>query len=580
MNQEISKILYEISILFEMKGVAFKPRAFEKVAMTLEGLEEDVKDIYKKGGLKALMEISGIGQGIAEKIEEYIKTNHIKDFERLKKQIPVDISGLTSIEGLGPKSVYKLYKKLGIKTVSELERAAKAGKLRNLEGFGEKSEIKFLKGIEFSKKGQGRFVLGFEFGAIKLILERIRSLPYVEIAESAGSVRRMQETVGDLDILVISKEPEKVMDYFVKMPEVVHVYTKGLTKTNVRLKNGMDADLRVLEPKSFGAALQYFTGDKYHNIAVREIAMKKGYKLSEYGLFSAKGGSAGGGKGKWKLIAGKTEEEIYEKLGLEWIPPEIRTNSGEIDASRKKELPKLIEYGSLKGDLQVQTNWTDGSSSIKEMAEAAKKIGLEYIVITDHTKSLAMTGGLDEKKILKQMAEIDKVQKQVSGIKILKGAEVNILKDGQMDISNDVLEKLDVVGGAVHSNFNLSEKEQTQRIIRAMENPNVDIIFHPTGRVIQKREAYKVDMDELIKAAKRTKTVLEIDAYPNRLDLKDEYVRKAVQAGVKLSIDSDAHSTIHFQYLEFGIGQARRGWAEGKDIINIRPWEEMLKLLK
>ncbi|MEK7203765.1 MAG: DNA polymerase/3'-5' exonuclease PolX, partial [Patescibacteria group bacterium] len=404
---------------------------------------------------------------------------------------------------------------------------------------------------------------------IKSILERIKKLPYVEIAEPAGSIRRMQETVGDLDILAISKEPEKVIDYFVKMTEVAHIYGKGPTKANVRLKNGMDADLRVLEPKSFGAALQYFTGDKYHNIAVRELAIKKGYKLSEYGLF----------KGK-KMIAGKTEEEIYEKLGLEWMPPEIRTNSGELDAAKERRLPKLVEYGSLKGDLQIQTDWSDGNNSIKEMAEAAKKHNLEYILITDHTKALAMTGGADEKRILKQMAEIDKIQKKISGIKILKGAEVDILKDGKMDISDEVLSKLDVVGGAVHSHFNLPEKEQTQRIIRAMENPNVDIIFHPTGRMVQKREAYKVDMDELIKAAKRTKTIMEIDAYPSRLDLKDEYIRKAVEAGVKLSIDSDAHSTIHFQYLEFGIGQARRGWAEAKDIINTRGWKEMLGLLK
>ena len=569
MNSEIAKILYEIAMLLDMKEVAFKPRAFEKAADVIGSLEEDVEDIYKRGGLKALMQISGIGQGIAEKIEEYIKTGDIKDYERLKKQIPVDVGGLSSIEGLGPKNIYKLYKKLGIKTVEELEEAAKTGKLKSLEGFGEKSEQKFLKGIEFSKKGQGRFVLGFVLPMIKSILERIKGLPYVETAELAGSIRRMQETVGDLDILVISKEPEKVMDYFVKIPEVVHVYGKGTTKTNVRLKNGMNADLRVLESKSFGAALQYFTGDKYHNIAVREIAVKMGYKLSEYGLF----------KGK-KVIASKTEEEVYEKLGLEWIPPEIRTNSGEIDAARDGKLPNLIEYGSLKGDLQVQTNWTDGQNSIKEMAEAAKKAGLEYIVITDHTKSLAMTGGQDERKILKQMAEIDKVQKEVKGIKILKGAEVNILKDGKMDITDEILSKLDVVGGAVHSNFNLTEEEQTQRIIKAMENPNVDIIFHPTGRVIQKREAYKVDMDELIKTAKRTKTILEIDAYPSRLDLKDEYIRKAVQAGVKLSIDSDAHNTLHLQYLEMGIAQARRGWAQKNDIINTSNWQEMLRLLK
>ena len=569
MNSEIAKIFSQMSVFLEMKGVAFKPQAYERAALIMESTTEDAKSIYEKGGIKALTDISGIGQSIAEKIEEYIKTGNIREYEKLKKEVPVDVEGLTSIEGLGPKSVYKLYKKLGIRTVSQLEKAAKAGKLRSLEGFGEKSEQKILKGIEFLKTGQGRFVLGFVWPAVNSILKEIRSLSYVETAEPAGSIRRMQETVGDLDILAISKEPEKVIDYFVSLPEVAHVYGKGPTKANVRLASGMDADLRVLEPKSFGAALQYFTGDKYHNIALREIAINKGYKLNEYGLY----------KGK-RLVAGKTEKEIYDKLGLEWMPPELRTNSGELEAAREGKLPKLIEYGSLKGDLQVQTDWTDGSNSIKEMAEAAQKRGLEYICITDHTRSLAMTGGNDEKGLLREMAEIDKVQKQVSGVKILKGAEVNIMKDGTLDIDDETLAKLDVVGAAVHSNFNLTEKEQTVRIVRAMENPNVDIVFHPTGRIIKKREPYKVDMEELIKAAKRTKTIMEIDAYPERLDLRDEHIRKAVTAGIRFSIDSDAHDASHFQYLDLGVAQARRGWAEASDIINTRSWQEMLKLLK
>lgn len=569
MNEELSNILAQISVFLEMKGIAFKPQAYERAALILEGLPEDIKSVYEKGGIKALTDIPGIGRGIAEKLEEYIKTGRIRDYEKLKKEMPVDVESLTSIEGVGPKSVYKLYKSLGIRTVSQLEKAAKAGKLRDLEGFGERSEQKILKGIEFLKTGQGRFVLGLVWPVINSILGKIRALSYVEIAEPAGSIRRMQETVGDLDILAISKEPEKVIDHFVSLPEVAHVYGQGPTKANVRLKNGMDADLRVLEPKSFGAALQYFTGDKYHNIALREIAIKKGYKLNEYGLYRGR-----------KLVAGKKEKEIYEKLGLEWMPPEMRTASGELEAARTGKLPKLVEYGSLKGDLQVQTDWTDGSNSIKEMAEAAKKRGLEYICITDHTKSLAMTGGNDEKGLLKEMAEIDKVQKSLSGIKLLKGAEVNINKDGSLDIDDETLAKLDVVGAAVHSNFNLAEKEQTQRIVRAMGNPNVDIIFHPTGRIIKKREPYKVDMDELIKAAKRTKTIMEIDAYPERLDLKDEHIRKAVKAGVRFSIDSDAHDVSHFQYLELGVAQARRGWAGTEDVINTRSWEEMLKSLK
>lgn len=568
-NREVAKILYEMSILLEMKEVAFKPQAYEKAAHSIESLSESVKEIYDKGGLKALEDIPGIGPGIAERIEELIKTGHIKDYERLKKQIPVDVEGLASIEGIGPKMILKLYKKLGIKNREQLEKAAVEHLLSEKGGFGEKTESNILRAIGFLKKEHGRFILGFTMPVIRTILERLRKVEGVEKAEFAGSIRRMQETVGDLDILVISNKPSKAMDFFVSMPEVEAVYSKGETKSSVRLNIGMDADLRVLPPESFGAAWQYFTGDKYHNIQLREIAIKKGYKLSEYGLFRDS-----------KLIAGKTEEEIYGELGLKIMPPEIRTNSGEIEAAMAGKLPKLIGYDDLKGDLQVQTDWTDGDASILEMAQAAKKLGLEYICITDHTKSLAMTGGSDEKQLIEQMAEIDKVQKQISDFKILKGAEVNIMKDGTLDIDDQTLAKLDVVGAAVHSSFNMPEKDMTARIIKAMENPNVDILFHPTGRLIQKRDAYKVDMDALLKAAKRTRTVMEIDAYPDRLDLKDEYVRKAVEMDIKLAIDSDAHAPIHFQYLEYGIGQARRGWAKKADVINTHSWEDMLRLLK
>ena len=401
------------------------------------------------------------------------------------------------------------------------------------------------------------------------MLEKIRNISEVEDAEFAGSLRRKQETIGDLDFIAFSDKPGKVIEKFLSFAEVEHIYSQGGHRALVRLKTNIDADIAVMSPKSLGSALIAWTGDKQHNVAIRTLAEKNGWLLNDYGLWSGK-----------KLLAAKTEEEVYKKLGMSWIPPEIRNGSDEIQAVLEGKLPKLIEYGDVKGDLQIQTDWTDGDNSIKEMAEAAKKIGLEYICITDHTKSLAMTGGNDEKGLLKEMAEIDKVQKQVSGIKILKGAEVNIMKDGSLDIDDETLAKLDVVGAAVHSNFNLSEKDQTERIIRAMENPNVDIIFHPTGRIIQRREAYKVDMDALLKAAKRTKTVMEIDAYPDRSDLKDEYIRKAVDMGVKLAIDTDAHSIHHLQYLEYGIAQARRGWAEKKDIINTRSWQEMLDLLK
>src|SRR3989344_4619337 len=368
MNQNLAKILREISVLLEIKGVEFKPQAYEKVAHSIEMLEEDVKDIYQKGGLKALEEISGVGRGIAEKIEEYIKNRRIKDHALLKKEIPVDIDELSTVEGVGPKMILRLYEELKIKTRDQLEKAARAGKLRGLEGFGQKTEENILRSIDFLKKEHGRFILGFVMPEMRAIVEKIRKVPGVERAEFAGSIRRMQETVGDLDILVISKKPSLAMDFFVTMPEVAAIYAKGNTKSSVRLKMGMDADLRVLPPESFGAALQYFTGDKYHNVQLRQIAIKQGYKLNEYGLF----------KGK-KLVAGRNEEEVYDKLGLAWMPPEIRTNSGELEAAANGRLPQLVSYDDLKGDLQVQTNWTDGENSLEEMAKAAKKQGLEDI---------------------------------------------------------------------------------------------------------------------------------------------------------------------------------------------------------
>lgn len=569
MNSEIAEILSEMGILLEMKEVPFKPRAYERASYSISSLNEDIRDIYKRGGLKALEEIPGVGAGIAEKIEEYIKTKKIKEYRQLKRQIPVDIEGLSSVEGIGPKMILKLYKKLGIKTRAQLEKAAKTGKLRDIEGFGQKTEENILRNIEFLKKGHGRFLLGEILPIAQKIVDKIKKVDGVEKAEFAGSIRRMQETVGDLDILAISEKPTKVMDFFVSMPEVEAVYQKGPTKSSVRLSIGMDADLRVLAPESFGAALQYFTGDKFHNVQLRQAAVKKGYKLNEYGLY----------KGK-KLVVGRTEEEIYEKLGFEWMPPEIRTNHGELEAAAEGKLPHLIGYDDIKGDLQTHTDWTDGENTIKQMAEAAKKFGYDFICITDHTKSLAMTGGNDEKRLLKQMAEIDKVQKEVAGIKILKGAEVNILKDGRLDIDDEVLAKLDVVGAAVHSNFSMSEEDMTKRIIKAMENKNVDILFHPTGRLIKRRDAYKVDMEALFKTAKKTGTVMEINAHPDRLDLKDEYVRKAVEMGVKLSIGTDAHAPSHLKFMEYGIAQARRGWAEKSDVINTKDWEEMLRLLK
>ncbi len=578
-NNDIAEKLQEIAIYLEMDDVPFRPRAYEKASEGVLSLDKSVSEIYKDGGLPALEKIPNVGVSIAEKIEEMLKTGKIKDHEALKKKIPVNLAELRMVEGIGPKKIKILYQKLKIKNLKDLEAAVKAGKIRKLGGFGEKSEENIFKGLEFVKKSGGRFVLGFIDPQIEEIRANLEKVKGVSRAIVAGSIRRRKDNIGDADILVISDKPQAVADYFVSMPGVARVFDHGETKSAVKLSNGLDVDLRVVPKESYGAALNYFTGSKDHNVALRELAIKKGWKLNEYGLFDGK-----------KQIAGKTEEEIYKKLGLDYIEPELREMTGELEASLRQAqgkpdgLPNLIDYGDLKGDLQVQTNWTDGAQSIEEMAREAFAAGLEYIVITDHTKRLAMTRGLDEKRIQLQWKEIDEInnkfKKEGLDFKILKGTECDILKDGSMDLSDEILAKCDVVGASVHSLFNLPKDDQTSRIMRAMSNPHVDILFHPTGRVLNKRDAYEIDIDAIIEHAKKTKTVLEIDAFPDRADLKAEHIRKCIEAGVKMSIDSDAHHSGHFQYLKYGIAQARRGWASKKDIINAWPAEKMLGMLK
>lgn len=568
-NFEIANILYEMSELYEMENIQFKPRAYRRVAESIEALNENITDIYNKGGVNALMEIPGVGEAIAEHLESLIKTGTFFEYEKFKKKIPVKWDELTAIQGVGPKTIKVLYKKLNVRNLKDLERVAKSGKIKKLKNFGEKTEENILRSINFLKKSKGRFLLGYILPVVKNIEETLKKISGISQVTAAGSVRRMQETIGDIDILATAKNPQQVMDAFIALPDVETVFGKGDTKTNVRLKNGINADARVLDPKSYGSALQYFTGDKNHNIKLRIIAEKKGYKLNEYGLF----------KGE-KRVAGKTEEEIYKKLGMDYIEPELRTDSGEIEASIAGKLPKLIPYNSILGDLQIQTNWSDGTSSIKEMALLAKKAGLKYIAITDHTKSLGIANGLDEKELARQGKEIDMLNKEIKNFRILKSAEINILKNGKLDISDNMLKKLDVVSVAAHSNFKMGKSEMTARIIKAMQNPYVNILFHPTGRIIKQRPSYEVDMDEIIKAAKKYGVALEIDAFPDRLDLNDSNIKKAINAGVKLVIDTDAHSPSHLSFLNLGVAQARRGWAEKSDILNTLPADKFLKAIK
>lgn len=563
-NKQIAKIFFEIADILETQGVQWKPAAYRKAAITIESLSEDIEEVWKRGELK---ELPGVGENIARKIDEILKTGTLGYYERLKKELPVDFEELTSIQSLGPKRVKKLYERLGVKNISDLQKALKEHKIRGLEGFGEKSEEDIANGIELLEKTKGRALLGFALPEARAIMNKLKKHSSVGRISIAGSARRMKETIGDIDILITSSRPAEVMDLFTSLPEVERVLAKGPTKTSVMLKMGLGCDIRVLDEGSFGSALQYFTGSKEHNIHLRRIAISKGLKLSEYGIFRGE-----------KKIAGKTEEEVYAALGLPYIPAELREDEGEIEAAEKGKLPKLVEYADIKGDLHVHTKWSDGSHSIEEMAAAARKMGTEYICIADHSKGLGVARGLDEKRLSQQLKEIEKLE--LGGITVLKGAEVNILKDGRLDFSDKVLKGLDVVIGAVHSNFNMEKEEMTGRIGRAMENEHMDILAHPTGRLIGRREGYHVDIDKILEKAKETKTAIEINAWPERLDISDVYIRQAVERGVMLSIGTDSHAIDQLHFIELGVGMARRGWCGKKDVLNTFGPKEMLKKLK
>ena len=609
-NAAISRVLRQIAYLMELEegaqdnnvanknksNVVFKIRAYRRTADIIENLSSNVEEIYNKWQLKGLTEIPSVGKAIALKIAELLTTGKIEYFEELKKRTSINVEEFYHLEGtgIGPRTVKALHDSLGIKNLSDLEKAAAEGKVHGTPGFSQKKEESILKKIQSLKKDRGRYLLGDIYPLVKQIEMRLSSVNGVREAIAVGSFRRMKETVGDIDYLVLSDAPAIVMDYFASMPEVDEVIGKGPSKTFIKLNNGIDADLLVVSKESFGSALQYFTGSKEHSIVLRKIAISKGLRLNEWGVYDKKN----------KMVSGSTEEGVYHTLGLDWIPPEMRENNGEIELAKKEKdkdstaISNLIQYDSLKGDLQVHSKDTDGMMSIQDIALAAKeKFGLEYIAITDHTKSLVLAHGLDERRILDQANKIselnDKLKNHfkynnkkdgssVSGnnFRILSGAEVNIMKDGSLDIPNNILDKLDVVGAAIHSNFAQPIEVQTERLIKASQNPSVDIIFHPIGRIINKREGYPVNLEKLTNAAKDTGTILEVDAHYNRLDLKDDYIRMAIQNGVKLVIDSDAHHYVHFAFLIFGIGQARRGWAKQSDILNTLPADKLLNSLK
>jgi len=569
MNQELAAIFYEIADIMEMKKEQWKPAAYRKAARALESLGESVEEIYEKEGQEGLEEITGVGEALAIKIIEYIKTGKIKKLGKLRKSIPKGLQDLMKVQGIGPKKAMKLHEKLKIRSIKDLEKAAKKHKISKLETFKEKSEENILEGIEIMRSSRGRILLAPALIMSRYLENKLKSSKEVREAITAGSVRRREETIGDIDILIIADKSEPVVDFFTKMPIVKKVLASGNTKAMIITKDNMQVDIRIVKPESFGSALQYFTGNKAHNIHLRKIAIKKKLKLSEYGIFRGK-----------RQVAGKTEEEIYKKLGMQYIEPELRTERGEIEAALKKKLPKIIGYKDIKGDLHAHTKWSDGVDSIEELTKAAKEKGEKFIAITDHGNSRQMLHRMDEKKLMKQIKEIDKINKKLSGIKILKGVEVDIKADGSLALKDSVLKKLDLVIVAVHSGFKFPREKQTARVLKAMEHPYVNILAHPLGRLIQKREAVNLDLEKIYKKAKERRIALEINASPDRLDLPDGYVREAIARGVKLAIGTDSHSKEHLRAIELGTAVARRGWATKKDVINTMDLKRLKKFLK
>jgi DNA polymerase (family 10) len=568
-NREIAKIFNDIADLMEIKDEnPFKIRAYRKAALNLEALSQDLDILIRENHLTS---IPGVGKDLADKIKEYISSGKINTLEELKKEVPKELLDLIKIPGLGPRKVKLLYKEMGISSVEKLEKFAKEGKLKGLPGMGEKTEENILKGIELVKKGKERIPLGIALPLAESIIEELNKINGVKKISYAGSVRRKRETIGDIDILVTSTSSNKVMDKFISFPIVKEILVKGPTKSSIRTKDDIQIDLRVVEPDSFGAALQYFTGSKNHNIHLRTIAQKKGLKINEYGVFRERTN---------KKIAGRTEEEVYKVFKMEWIPPEIREDRGEIEVALMGKIPKLIEEKDIKGDLHVHSNWSDGGHPLEEIIEFAHKRGYQYMAITDHSKSLGIARGLDEKRVLKQIKEIEKIEKKYNDFRILKGIEVDIKKDGSLDLDLDILKKLDIVIGAIHTGFKQGKKQLTDRLIKAMETGLVDFISHPTSRLIGERDGYELDWERLLKVAKKTNTGFEINAYYLRLDLDDVNSRMVKEEGLMLEIGTDAHFQDQLDMIKYGVAVARRAWLKKGDVLNTFEYKDLVKYLK
>ena len=567
-NQLVAEIFYEIADLLDLKGeIFFKTRAYRMAAQTIEVMEEDIETIVLEGRLQS---ISGIGEALAKKIKEIVETGKLEYLEKLKKEVPEGLLDILNIPGLGPKKVASLYKNLGITTIEELRKACLDGKLRNLDGFGALTELNILRGIDLQQKTTGRVLINVAYNDGNNYIAYLKNCKQIDKISIAGSLRRMKETIGDVDILASSESPDKVMDYFVKYVDVDRVLLKGSTKTSVLLHDNLQVDLRVVKKESFGSALQYFTGSKEHNVKMRSLAIKKGYKLSEYGLFNKKTD---------KYVVGRTEEEIYHKLGLDYIEPELRENSGEIEAAKDKKLPKLVGYDDILGDFHVHSNLSDGTNSIEEIAQASKSLGYKFVCITDHSQSLKIANGLTEDRIDKKIKKIKELNEKMDGFRIFCGTECDIKSDGSMDYSDRILKKFDLVYAAIHTAFKMDGPTATKRIVKALENEHVHALAHPTCRMIGRRAPFDLDIEQIMDVAKQTNTFLEINAFPDRLDLKDTHVKLAKEREVKIIIGTDSHFISNLPFIHFGIATARRGWLEKKDIINTYNLKDIEKIL-
>lgn len=568
-NEQVAAILDEIGDMLDIQGESpFRVRAYHRAANSIRSLSENINVVAREGRLRTL---PAVGEGLSERIEELLSTGKMTYYEQLKEQVPPRLLELMQISSVGPKKAKLFYEELHITSVDELLEAAKAHRLHTLKGMSEKTEENVLKGIELLRQSRERILLSEAYPIASRFVEILRKQLFVERADMAGSLRRMKETIGDIDLLTSSTEPLKVMDFFCSMPEVDRVLAKGETKSSIIAKNGLQLDLRVVSPDQYGSALQYFTGSKEHSIHLRDIAKKQAFKISEYGIFAVKTG---------KRLGGEKEEDIYLKLGMDWMPPTLREDKGEIEQALEHHLPKLVELNDIRGDLQVHSTWSDGLSKTSELVETAKKLGYKYIALTDHAQRLRIAGGMTLEEIKRRKEEIEKINKEQDDVVVLDGIELNIDNEGKVDYEDDVLKGFDVVIASIHTGFGQAEEQLTKRTCAAMENPYIHMIAHPTGRIIGKRPPYAINMEKIFDCAAKTGTILEINSFPDRLDLKDDHVREAKRRGLKIAINTDAHIAGHLPYMMYGVATAQRGWLESNDVINTYPLEKLKKALK